>query len=47
MPTRPPASWALRAETWQHEDVLLGGSDAGAHLDRMRGRSAVHDTLHR
>lgn len=32
-----PASWALRAETWQHEDVLLGGSDAGAHLDRMCG----------
>lgn len=32
-----PASWALRAETWRHEDVLLGGSDAGAHLDRMCG----------
>ncbi|MFD5476695.1 N-acyl-D-amino-acid deacylase family protein [Streptomyces hawaiiensis] len=32
-----PASWALRARTWQHEDVLLGGSDAGAHLDRMCG----------
>ncbi|MFD5162249.1 amidohydrolase family protein [Streptomyces hawaiiensis] len=32
-----PASWALRAQTWQHEDVLLGGSDAGAHLDRMCG----------
>ncbi|MEU2154675.1 D-aminoacylase [Streptomyces sp. NPDC019396] len=31
------ASWALRAETWQHEDVMLGGSDAGAHLDRMCG----------
>ncbi|MFF7182848.1 amidohydrolase family protein [Streptomyces sp. NPDC008121] len=32
-----PASWALRRETWEHEDVLLGGSDAGAHLDRMCG----------
>ncbi|MBT2525282.1 D-aminoacylase [Streptomyces sp. ISL-99] len=32
-----PASWALRQRTWQHEDVLLGGSDAGAHLDRMCG----------
>ncbi|MDN3260878.1 D-aminoacylase [Streptomyces sp. CSDS2] len=32
-----PASWTLRAETWRHEDVLLGGSDAGAHLDRMCG----------
>ncbi|MFD6889726.1 amidohydrolase family protein [Streptomyces sp. NPDC059957] len=38
MPTdNDPASWALRAETWQHEDVMLGGSDAGAHLDRMCG----------
>ncbi|MGW0705742.1 N-acyl-D-amino-acid deacylase family protein [Streptomyces sp. NPDC002643] len=32
-----PASWAMRAEAWRHEDVLLGGSDAGAHLDRMCG----------
>ncbi|WP_340378126.1 D-aminoacylase [Streptomyces sp. SS7] len=38
MPTdNDPASWSLRAEAWQHEDVLLGGSDAGAHLDRMCG----------
>ncbi|WP_042371257.1 N-acyl-D-amino-acid deacylase family protein [Streptacidiphilus neutrinimicus] len=38
MPTdNDPASWRLRQETWQHEDVLLGGSDAGAHLDRMCG----------
>jgi N-acyl-D-aspartate/D-glutamate deacylase len=38
MPTdNDPGSWALRAETWQHEDVLLGGSDAGAPLDRMCG----------
>lgn len=38
MPTdNDPASWALRQETWQHEDVMLGGSDAGAHLDRMCG----------
>ncbi|MGC0331311.1 N-acyl-D-aspartate/D-glutamate deacylase [Streptomyces sp. SAI-170] len=38
MPTdNDPASWALRAETWRHADVLLGGSDAGAHLDRMCG----------
>ncbi|WP_394431733.1 N-acyl-D-amino-acid deacylase family protein [Streptomyces sp. SGAir0957] len=38
MPTdNDPASWALRAETWLHEDVMLGGSDAGAHLDRMCG----------
>lgn len=38
MPTdNDPASWDLRRETWQHEDVMLGGSDAGAHLDRMCG----------
>ncbi len=38
MPTdNDPASWALRAETWDNPDVLLGGSDAGAHLDRMAG----------
>ncbi|MGW2105218.1 N-acyl-D-amino-acid deacylase family protein [Streptomyces sp. NPDC001948] len=38
MPTdNDPASWALRRETWEHEDVMLGGSDAGAHLDRMCG----------
>ncbi|MDF6043044.1 D-aminoacylase [Streptomyces sp. JH14] len=38
MPTdNDPDSWALRQQTWQHEDVLLGGSDAGAHLDRMCG----------
>ncbi|NEE08684.1 D-aminoacylase [Streptomyces sp. SID7499] len=36
-PDNDPASWALRAQTWSHEDVLLGGSDAGAHLDRMCG----------
>ncbi|MER5497250.1 MULTISPECIES: amidohydrolase family protein [unclassified Streptomyces] len=38
MPTdNDPASWALRRETWEHEDIMLGGSDAGAHLDRMCG----------
>ncbi|MFF0288495.1 amidohydrolase family protein [Streptomyces sp. NPDC005262] len=38
MPTdNDPDSWTLRRQTWQHEDVLLGGSDAGAHLDRMCG----------
>lgn len=33
------AHWQLRAELWQRDDVLLGGSDAGAHLDRMCGGS--------
>src|SRR5579864_8615196 len=30
-------SWALRQEVWEDPRVLLGGSDAGAHLDRMCG----------
>ncbi len=38
MPTdNDPASWKLRADIWDNPDVLLGGSDAGAHLDRMAG----------
>ena len=31
------ASWALRAEAWNHPSVMISGSDAGAHLDRMAG----------
>lgn len=34
-----PEDWALRREFWDHPDILLGGSDAGAHLDRMLGAS--------
>ena len=30
-------SWRLRAEAWEHPSVMIGGSDAGAHLDRMAG----------
>ena len=30
-------SWDLRRDAWARDDVLLGGSDAGAHLDRMCG----------
>jgi N-acyl-D-aspartate/D-glutamate deacylase len=32
-----PADWAARRDLWGQPDVLLGGSDAGAHLDRMLG----------
>ncbi len=32
-----PESWDLRRQAWQHPSVMLGGSDAGAHLDRMQG----------
>jgi N-acyl-D-aspartate/D-glutamate deacylase len=38
MPTdNDDASWALRKEVWADPRAMLGGSDAGAHLDRMCG----------
>jgi N-acyl-D-aspartate/D-glutamate deacylase len=36
-PDDDDAHWALRARIWNDDDVLLAGSDAGAHLDRMCG----------
>jgi N-acyl-D-aspartate/D-glutamate deacylase len=30
-------SWKMRADAWRNPNVLIGGSDAGAHLDRMCG----------
>ena len=35
--TDRPKDWELRRQLWNEEDVLLGGSDAGAHVDRMLG----------
>ncbi len=32
-----PSSWQLRQAAWDHPYVMIGGSDAGAHLDRMAG----------
>jgi N-acyl-D-aspartate/D-glutamate deacylase len=38
MPTdSDPDTWAMRSEAWSRPDIMLGGSDAGAHLDRMAG----------
>ncbi len=36
-PDDDPESWRMRREAWESEYSLLGGSDAGAHLDRMCG----------
>jgi N-acyl-D-aspartate/D-glutamate deacylase len=30
-------TWTLRRDVWEDDRVMLGGSDAGAHLDRMCG----------
>ena len=30
-------SWRMRAELWNDDRAMIGGSDAGAHLDRMCG----------
>src|SRR4029077_9830927 len=30
-------SWRMRPEAWNDPYVMIGGSDAGAHLDRMCG----------
>ncbi|HZM32206.1 MAG TPA: amidohydrolase family protein [Acidimicrobiales bacterium] len=40
MPTdNDDASWRMRQDVWGDPRVMLGGSDAGAHLDRMCGSS--------
>jgi len=43
-PSVPPSGedWRLRAEVWRDPRAVVGGSDAGAHLDMMCG--AVYST---
>ena len=44
-PDDDAASWALRRRAWENGHTLLGGSDAGAHLDRMCGAPYTTDFL--
>ena len=44
-PDGDTASWELRREAWENGHTLLGGSDAGAHLDRMCGAPYTTDFL--
>jgi N-acyl-D-aspartate/D-glutamate deacylase len=39
-----PETWRMRAETWSDPRVVIGGSDAGAHLDILCG--AVTSSVH-
>ena len=44
-PPTPPmseADWALKTEVWRDPRAIVGGSDAGAHLDMMCG--AIYST---
>ncbi len=36
-PDNDQATWELRKQVWEDHRSMLGGSDAGAHLDRMAG----------
>jgi N-acyl-D-aspartate/D-glutamate deacylase len=40
--TENPDDWKLRAEVWLDPRTVIGGSDAGAHLDMMCG--AIYST---
>jgi N-acyl-D-aspartate/D-glutamate deacylase len=38
-------SWRMRVEAWDSAYTLIGGSDAGAHLDRMCGAPYTTDFI--
>jgi N-acyl-D-aspartate/D-glutamate deacylase len=44
------STWTMRAAIWSDPRAMVGGSDAGAHLDRMCGSNYptafIHDCLH-
>jgi N-acyl-D-aspartate/D-glutamate deacylase len=42
-PPEPDEAWKLRADVWRDRYTVLGGSDAGAHLDMQCG--AIYSTF--
>ena len=44
-PDGDPESWKMRRAAWESPHCLLGGSDAGAHLDRMCGAPYTTDFI--
>jgi N-acyl-D-aspartate/D-glutamate deacylase len=45
MPDDSDDDWKTRAEVWRDERTVVGGSDAGAHLDMMCGAIATTSLL--
>ena len=37
----PDETWKMRADVWRDPRAMIGGSDAGAHLDMMSGASLL------
>jgi N-acyl-D-aspartate/D-glutamate deacylase len=49
-PGEDDESWMLRRQVWDEPGIMLGGSDAGAHIDRLCGSNYptefLRDVLH-
>jgi N-acyl-D-aspartate/D-glutamate deacylase len=41
-----PESWRLRASAWKDERCIVGGSDAGAHLDMLNSFAFASEFFH-